>query len=94
MVPKRIRMERVYVTVNTDFCWSGTIEPRSIRWKDGRIFKIDRVQNFDPAPLDSVNAGDRYTVIINGKARYLFFRRINAVNRNILGKWWVEKPAE
>lgn len=41
--------ERVYVKVNSDFDSTGFMQPRSITWKDGRVFKIDAVKDFKPA---------------------------------------------
>ena len=32
--------QRVYVKVNSDFDSTGYMQPRSITWKDGRVFKI------------------------------------------------------
>ena len=42
-------MERVYVKVNSDFDATGYMQPRSITWKDGRVFNIEAVKDFRPA---------------------------------------------
>ena len=41
--------ERVYVRVNSDFDSTGFMQPRSITWKDGRTFRIEKVTDFRPA---------------------------------------------
>ena len=45
----RTRPQRVYVKVNSDFDSTGYMQPRSITWKDGRVFKIEAVKDFRPA---------------------------------------------
>ena len=85
---------RIYVKVNSDFDSLGSVTPRSIIWQDGRTFRIDAVRDFRPASsLEPGCSGDCYTVIINGEERYLFFERINAIEKNRVGRWWVECPA-
>lgn len=49
------RPEKVYVKVNSDFDSTGYMQPRSITWKDGRVFQIEAVKDFRPAsslPVD------------------------------------------
>jgi len=83
--------ERVYVKVNSDFDATGSITPRSITWKDGRVFRIDAVRDFRPAStLRSGHPGDCYTVIIQGEEKYLFFQRTEMGENCRLGRWWVE----
>lgn len=43
------RPEKVYVKVNSDFDSTGYMQPRSITWKDGRVFVIEAVKDFRPA---------------------------------------------
>ena len=82
--------ERVYVKVHTLFDQTGMVMPQSIIWKDGRIFQIDKVENFRPAStLEPGRTGDCYTVIIKGERKYLFFKR-NTMNDHRIGRWWVE----
>ena len=64
----------------------GDPMPLSIRWADGRVFKVDRVS--DPAMRKRCEKTGgyafRYTVTIRGKKRFLW--------RNERG-WFVEVPA-
>ena len=43
---KPLHPERVYVKVNSDFDSTGYMQPRSITWKDGRVFNIEAVKDF------------------------------------------------
>lgn len=89
--PRVPHTERVFVKVNTLFDQTGMIMPQSIIWKDGRIFPIDKVEDFRPAStLEPGRTGDCYTVIIKGERKYLFFQRINTFEKHRLGRWWVE----
>jgi hypothetical protein len=75
------------------------MQPISITWSDGRTFRIDSVRDFYPAVIgdpriigqskrDQFN--DRYTVIIRGEPRYLYFERSQSCFETILGRWFVE----
>ena len=65
--------EKVYVKVNTDFDSTGYMQPRSIIWSDGRIFRIEAVRDFRPASsFETGRTGDRYTVVIHGEEKFLF----------------------
>ncbi len=84
--------ERIYVKVNSDFDATGSITPRSITWKDGRVFFIDAVRDFRPASMRSPgHSGDCYTVLIQGEEKYLFFQRTDRNESPRLGRWWVER---
>lgn len=39
-IPKRIKIERVYVKVASEFDSTGYMQPTSITWADGRTFPI------------------------------------------------------
>ena len=41
--------ERVYVKVSSDFDSTGSMQPTSITWSDGRTFPIETVRDFRPA---------------------------------------------
>ena len=83
--------ERIFVKVNTLFDQTGMVMPQSIIWKDGRIFPIGKVEDFRLAStLEPGRTGDCYTVIIKGERKYLFFQRINTLEKHRLGRWWVE----
>ena len=92
--PRQPRIERIYVKVNTLFDQTGMIMPQSIIWSDGRIFKIDKVEDYRPAStLEPGRTGDCYTVIIKGERKYLFFQRNTLINDQRMGRWWVEVQA-
>ena len=84
--------QRVYVKVNSDFDSTGYVQPRSITWKDGRVFKIDSVKDFRPSTsIEHGLPGDCYTIVINGELKHLFFERIDPRFTGRLGRWFVEK---
>lgn len=83
-------MERIYVKVSADFDCTGCIHPRSVIWEDGRVFNIDDITDFYPGYIKD-HCGDRYTVMIRGKTRYLFFERGNEHIGSKSGRWFVEK---
>ena len=83
--------KRVYVKVNSDFDSTGFMQPCSITWKDGRVFKIEAVKDFRPASsIEEKLPGDCYTVQIKGELRHLFFERSNDRFSTHFGRWWVE----
>ena len=91
MKQPKIRMERVYVKVNSDFDVTGYMHPRTITWSDGRVFRIETVRDFRPVGTDSLTS-DCYTVIIGGKTKYLFFEKASPYQSLSLGRWYVECP--
>lgn len=67
-------MERVYVEVVAKHSPEGAVEPLFIVWEDGRRFSVDRV--LDKRRRTSLKVGGigmRYTCVISGKTRYLFY---------------------
>lgn len=65
--------QKVYVKVNADFSEEGELRPRSITWMDGRIYEIVRILHKVRAASTKVGGcGIRYTVVIDGKERFLF----------------------
>jgi hypothetical protein len=83
---------KVYVAVKTDFTADGTMLPREITWEDGERFEIDRVLDIrQAAAMKAGGQGDRYTVRIRGKQRYLFFERSTNLTGNNIGRWFVER---
>ncbi len=65
--------QKVYVKVNADFSEEGELRPRSITWVDGRIYEIMRILHKVRATSTKVGGcGIRYTVVIDGKERFLF----------------------
>ena len=85
------RLDRVYVKVNSDFDSTGYMQPRSITWKDGRVFQIEAVKDFRPASsISSSLPGDCYTVVIKGETKHLFFERTDSLFKSKVGRWFVE----
>ena len=91
--------QRIYVKVRSDFDFTGYMQPHSITWSDGRVFRIDSVRDFYPAyagsPADTgqsrrASSSDRYTVIIQGEQRYLYFERSRPGFETTVGRWFVE----
>lgn len=78
----QIQRHKAYVTVNLDVDEEGNFNPRAIRWKDGRIFTIDRLKYKCRAASSKVGGGGiRYTVIVGGRESFLFHEG---------NKWFVE----
>ena len=90
-IPRRTTRIKEYVKVNSDFDSTDYMQPRSITWKDGRVFHIDSVRDFRPAScIDQTLSGDCYTVIIRGKTVHLFFERLSDRFASRFGRWFVE----
>ena len=74
--------KKVFVEVNVKITPEGVVRPLSIVWEDGCRYEITRVKFITPAASLKVSGrGIRYTVIIEGKERYLFEDD---------GRWFVE----
>lgn len=80
---------RIYVKVNADFDSTGYMQPRAITWEDGRTFAIDKVRDFRPAS-GAQRHGDRYTVVIRGEEKLLYFERTDPLFSGRFGRWFVE----
>ena len=88
------KIHRVYVKVNSDFDSTGFMQPRSITWKDGRVFPIESVKDFRPASsIEHSLPGDCYTVVIKGKMKRLYFERSEDRFASHFGRWFVESTA-
>ena len=88
------RQKRVYVKVNSDFDSTGYMQPKTITWQDGRIFTIDSVRDFRPSKSEGgIKTGGRYTVVIKGEERYLFFEKTGEIHASRFGRWYVLHPA-
>ena len=86
------RRERVYVKVNSDFDATGYMQPRTITWSDGRVFRIDAVQDFRPAAAQHGGASaDCYTIVIHGEIKYLYFENTLRLQSGSVGRWYVER---
>ncbi len=88
-----VRYTKAYVEVKVDFRPDGTMYPRCLIWEDGREYAIERVKTVRPASAQKAGgAGDRYTVVIQGQERYIFFEHNIDTCSDHIGKWFVEKP--
>lgn len=77
--------EKIYVAVTVKIDENGDIRPLAIIWEDGEVYEIDRVRyKINAASLKVGGRGVRYTVVIEGKERYLFDED---------GRWFVERKA-
>ena len=76
--------DKVYVKVNVDFDFNGSITPNYITWADGRVFEVDRILDVREAASHRAGGqGTRYTCRIQNKERYLFQESLD-------GRWFVE----
>ena len=79
------------MTVRVDFNGEGVMLPRSILWTDGHEYTIDRVKDIRSAPAQKAGGqGDRYTVMIAGQERFLFFEHNADYGNERIGRWFVE----
>ena len=84
--------DKVYVAVIAAFDEEGRLKPRRVKWEDGSIFTIDKILDVRPASAHKAGGqGDRYTVMINGRERYLFFERTAKQSGLDVGRWFVER---
>lgn len=85
---------KVYVDVKAEFTKEGQLLPRSFIWEDGTRYIIDRVLECKPAAaMRSGGQGERFTVRVQGRERYLFFERSTEISGVNLGRWFVERRA-
>ena len=85
---------KVYVRVDAVFTEDGQMLPRALVWEDGKRYEIDRVTLVRPAAAARAGGcGDRYTIIVEGREKYIFFERAADLTGNRLGKWFVERRA-
>ena len=93
MATKKMRSEKIFVTVTSVFDSTGYVHPREIIWEDGRVFKIESIKDFRPASsLAEHLPGDCYTVVIKGEVKHLFFERTDPMYSGRFGRWFVESP--
>lgn len=86
------RYVREYVDVNVDFDKNGRMLPKTLIWEDGHRYVIDKIRAIQPAPaLKAGGQGDRYTIVIEGHERYLFFEHNADYGDEKVGKWFVER---
>lgn len=83
---------KIYVNVSATFSKDGRMLPLSITWEDGREFIIDQVLYIrQAASMKAGGQGDRYTVRVQGRDRYLFFERNANLGGNNIGRSFVER---
>ena len=86
------KLPKVYVEVNADFMPNGDMIPRTVRWEDGTLYRIDRVIEYaTDCEMRSGGRADRYTVKIGTRETYLFFERSKPFSRYTIGKWVMER---
>ena len=84
--------EKIYINVLSDFDTTGYMRPRAILWEDGRIFRIESIQDFRPASVYRKGMrGECYTVVIRGETKHLFFEKTEEMIPTRVGRWFVEK---
>ena len=76
-------MAKIYVDVLAEFSKEGRVIPKEIIWDDGRHFTIDRIKDARrAASLKAGGVGIRYTCVIMGREKYLYYEDNNL--------WFVE----
>lgn len=68
----------------------ATCSPAPSSWEDGRTYQIDAIRDFRPAISLELGHSDRYTVVIHGKERYLYFEKTGDQFICRMGRWYVE----
>lgn len=82
---------KVYVPVEVHFSEDGRMFPRALIWEDGRTYTIDRVKDVRPAHAEKAGGqGDRYTIMVKGRERYLFFEHNSDFGNQNVGRWFLE----
>jgi len=86
---------KVYVAVDLHVTTEGRMLHRAIHWEDGQIYEIDKVMFVRPAPASRAGGqGDRYTLKMNGREKYLFYEHSTEYGNDIPGRWFVERKEE
>lgn len=71
-------MSKVYVDVLAEFSRDGVLIPKSLRWTDGIVYQIDKITDKRrAASLKAGGVGMRYTCIIGGQQKYLYYEDNN-----------------
>ena len=69
---------KVYVDVTAEFSKEGVLVPKSFRWEDGQVYEIERVKDVRrAASLKAGGVGMRYTCVIDGQEKHLFYEDNN-----------------
>ena len=84
--------QKVYVDVDVHFDSDGRMCPSSLIWEDGTTYAIDKVTDIKKAAAQKAGGyGDRYTIVVEGKSRYLFYERSTDVDDVRPGRWFLER---
>ena len=76
------KRRKQYVPVVVRFDTKGKMRPLVIEFDEDHKYPVDRVLDVRRAACQSVGGvGDRYTCVIQGQERYLWFEK---------GRWFVE----
>ena len=87
-----VRHARVYISVIVAFDELGRMMPQALFWEDGRKYDVERLIDVRPSYAARAGGqGDRYTVRIDGKDRYLFFEHNPEFGKQVPGRWFVER---
>ena len=87
-----MKSAKVYVAVNVHFTEEGRMLPRSLVWEDGLEYEIDRVKDIRPTYAQKAGGqGDRYTIMVNGRERYIFFEHSPEYGMKCVGRWFCER---
>lgn len=71
-------MPKVYVDVMAEFTKDGSLIPKSLKWTDDIWYGIDRVTDIRrAASLKAGGVGMRYTCIVEGQKKYLYYEDNN-----------------
>ena len=82
---------RTYVLVNATFDPDGRIMPVSFEWRDGHKYDIEKVLDVKSRAAQKAGGmGERYTVRINGKERYMFLES-SMEPYSPYSRWFVEE---
>ena len=74
--------EKRYIPVTVRFDAEGKMRPIELEFDEAHRYRIDRITDVRRAACQSVGGvGDRYTCLIRGQERYLWFEK---------GRWFVE----
>ena len=69
---------KVYVDVTAEFSKEGDLVPKSFRWEDGQVYEIERIKDVRrAASLKAGGVGMRYTCVIGGQEKHLFYEDNN-----------------
>lgn len=75
--------KKMYVDIFAEFTKEGRLVPKSIKWQDGTVYEIEKIKDVRrTVSLKAGGAGTRYTCMIWGKEKHLFYEDNN--------KWFVE----